>query len=144
MLAVLIRDQHIVHQRCRQVGRNHVRGGAQQHQHEAQGQLATVGMGEAPQAEQGPGRWRRVQHLGADRAFFLLRLQRRLAAGAHFLLRFQHGLARQVAVEALDELFQHADRMQVLAQSEAPRRQAAVVVEQFQVADTGVVMVRQA
>lgn len=83
-------------------------------------------------------------HLGADRAFFLLGLQRRLAAGTHFLLRFQHGLARQVAVEALDELFQHADRVQVLSQSEAPRGQAAVVVEQFQVADTGVVVVRQA
>ena len=85
-----------------------------------------------------------MQHLGADRTLLLLRLQRRLAAWTHFLLRFQHGLARQMAVEALDELFQHADRVQILAQGEAPRSQAAVVVEQLQVADTGVVMVRQA
>jgi hypothetical protein len=143
LLPVLVRDQDIVHQRHRQVRRNHVRAGAGEHQDEAEQQLALVGLGEAPQAEQGPGRGRRMQHLGADRAFFLVRLQRRLAARTGVLLGRLHrdagGDAFHLVVEGVDD----ADRVQVLAQGEAPGRQQAVLVDQFEMADAGMVVVLQ-
>jgi hypothetical protein len=70
-LAVLVGDQHVVHQRHGQVGRHQVGGGRHQRQQEAPEQLALVGPGEAPQAQQGPGRRRGVDLAGADRAFVL-------------------------------------------------------------------------
>ena len=75
-LAVLVRDQHVVHQRHRQVGRHQRRGGRGQRQQEAGQQLALVGLGKTPQAEQGPGRRRCSYFARADRALFLVRRQR--------------------------------------------------------------------
>ncbi len=139
--AALVRDQHIVHQRDGQVGRDHVRAGPQQHQRKAQRQLALVRLGEAPQAEQRPGRRRRVDHLGADRTFFLVRLERRLAAWADIFFFAHHRHAAGVAVAVGGKLLDQADRLQVLAQREAPRGQAAAVIDQFQMPHAGMIVV---
>jgi hypothetical protein len=48
-----------------------------------------------------------------------------------------------VAVDLVAELVDQADRLQVLAQGEAPGRQRPLVVDQFEVADAGVVVVAQ-
>ena len=48
--------------------------------------------------------------------------------------------ARQGRVQQGSELLGQAQRMQVLAQREAPGRQAAVTVEQLQVAHAGMVV----
>src|SRR5471032_2345291 len=142
-LAVLVGDQHLVGQRLGQRGRDQRRGGAEQHQDKAQRQLAAIRLGEAPQAEQRPRRRRRVDDLGADRALILVRLERRLAARADVFV-FEHDrLAADVAVAVRVELFDQADRIQVLAQREAPGGQPALLIKQLEVADAGVVVVLQ-
>ena len=58
-LAVLVRDQHLVHQRHGQVGR-HQRGGSRgQREQKSRQQLQPIRVGKAPQPEQHPGRRRR-------------------------------------------------------------------------------------
>ena len=144
-LAVLVRDQHVVHQRHGQVRRDHVRRGTGQHQEEAQRQLA-AGTGLAKRH-----RRNRVQVDGGV-CSTLVQIGHSswsgssgaLQLGQMFCSADLHRLAAQVAVQLLAELVEHADRVQVLAQREAPGGQPAVLVDQFQVADAGVVVVRAA
>ena len=143
MLAVLERNQHLVHQWNGQVGRHLAGRGAQQHEHKAQQQLAPVGPRKAPQAQQRPGGGRRVNHRGANRAFLLVGLQRRFATGAHRLQQRRHRQATDRAVLLRHELVHQAQCLQVLAQGEAPAVQQPVGVQQFQVADARVVVVGQ-
>nr|GEU28367.1 hypothetical protein [Tanacetum cinerariifolium] len=141
--AVLVRDQHLVHQRDGQIRRNHVRARGQQHQHEAQAQLQFIRTGKAPQAEQGPGGRRRVHHLGAHGAFFLVRFQRRLAAGADIGVVADDGHAAGVAVALGGKVLDQADRLQILAQRKAPGAQPAARAHQFQVAHARMIVVCQ-
>ena len=72
LLAVLERDQHLVHQRHGQVGRHQRgRGGQPASARNPASSCLLVGPGKAPQAQQHPGRRRRMQLAGADRAFVL-------------------------------------------------------------------------
>jgi hypothetical protein len=59
------------------------------------------------------------------------------------LLGRLHGDAADVAFDLVLELVDDADGLQILAQGKAPGRQQAVLVDQFEVADTGVIVVAQ-
>ena len=77
LLPVLERDQHVVHQRHGQVGRHQRGGGRGQRQQEAGDQLLAVGPGEAPQAQQHPGRGRRLRASVRRRSRRVVRHRRR-------------------------------------------------------------------
>ena len=79
LLAVLERNQDVVHQRNRQVGRHQRGRGRGQRQQKTGQQLVAIGMGKAPQAQQHPGRRRRMQRAGAGRAYLAVGRQRQIA-----------------------------------------------------------------
>ena len=143
ILPVLQRNQHFVDQGNRQIGRHLAGGSAQQHQHKTQQQLAAVGLGELPQAQQGPGRWRGVHDFGTDRALLGVGLQRGLATRTQGLRRSGQRYATHGAAMPGRKFVHQAQRLQVAAQGEAPAVQQAAGVAQLQMAHSGMVMVGQ-
>ena len=149
LLAVLERDQDVVHQRNRQVRWHQRRGGRRQRERETGGELFAVGVGEAPQPQQHPGRGHRLHFAAAHRAVFAALRQRRLARRTQRELidaGITHGrtLRRQTARLLQFEQCHQAQRVDVLCQREAPDGQPAVLVVQRQCADSAVVAVPQA
>src|SRR5574343_372058 len=142
-LAVLERDQDVVHQRHGQVGRHQLGGRRGQRQQETGEQLPAVGAGKAPEAEQGPGRGRDGRFAVADRAFVFARRQRGLAFRAAVFAGALYRLARNDAVAIEVEFANDAQGSQVLGQRVTPGGQLALFIDQFQGADAGVVMVIQ-
>ena len=81
--AVLIGDQHLVHQRHGQIGRHQGGGRRSQHQQKTAQQLPLVRLGETPQAQQHPTRGRHCRFNVAEHTLFLVGCQRYQALGAN-------------------------------------------------------------
>ena len=137
-LPVLEGDQHVVHQRHGQIRRHQLRCGGEQGQRESEQQLPAVGAGKTPETEKRPGGWRDIAFPAAGRAFVQIGGDWRVASGAHFFWRARGCIALQ------REFANEAQGGQIVFQGVAPDRKALPVVEQFQCADSGVVMVGQA
>jgi hypothetical protein len=103
-LAVLERNQDVVHQRNRQV-RRHQRGRRRgQCEQKPRNELALIGPRKPPQAQQHPGRGLRRLGAGAGRAFFAVGRQWRMADGAYGCLRyFVRGATCRLLLEALQQ-----------------------------------------
>ncbi len=148
LLAVLERDQDVVHQRNRQVGWHQGGGSRGQGQCETTGQGLSVGFGEAPQAQQHPGRRHGLNFTAANRAVVAVRRQggpARRAQGqfvdrrAEFVSTCTPGTPGLMRIEQGDQ----AQCKDVLRQRESPDCQPAEVVVQFQCADAAVVGMAQ-
>ncbi len=84
-LAVLIRNQHVIHQRPHQIRRHQRGSGRNQHQDETQRQHAFVRLGKTREPEQSPGRRWRFAFFGTNQALIAIRRQRRFALRARSL-----------------------------------------------------------
>ncbi len=142
-LAVLERDQHVVHQRHGQVRRYQSGDCGGQGQQEAGQQLPLVGLGETPQAKECPGgRWS-LGFPGADRTLLDARIEGSLTLGTEDFLGPGHRLAGNRAFELFLESPQDIECGYVVAQGIAPAGQAAARIHQFQSADAAVVAMVQ-
>mmetsp|Transcript_21531 Transcript_21531/g.83650 ORF Transcript_21531/g.83650 Transcript_21531/m.83650 type:complete len:653 (-) Transcript_21531:1654-3612(-) len=130
-LAALERNQHPVHQRHGQVGRDQGRTGRAQHQREPQQQLALVGPREAPQPQQHPGAGRRG-------AFAKVEIRVLVSAGI-----VGHDLARQ-ALQFTVKGIRETHRRRIAGQGEAPAREATARVKQLHEGQAAVVAQPQA
>lgn len=84
-----------------------------------------------------------MDHLGADGAVFLVRLQRCLATGAYVVQGLCQGFACDVALQLGVKLVHQPDGMKVLAQCETPGGQQTVAIDQIEVPNTRMVVVAQ-
>ena len=134
LLAVLKGNQHIVHQRNRQIRRHQRGSGGRQREQKPAEQLEPVGPGKTPQAQQHPGRRRCAQGLGTHRAGLAVWRQQRLTFGAQRDVVFSWlvglGLGKQP---------NQAQRLNVDRQGETPHSQPRVTLVQCQRANAGMV-----
>ena len=137
--AILERYQHVIHQGDGQIGRHQGGRGGRQGEQKAGKQLPAIGAGKAPQAEQGPGRWRRMQFAGADRALVHPGLQGRLAIRAEILVAAQRCLSAHMTQYLLLELIDQTQGRHILRQGVAPQRQPPLPILQFQGGHPGMV-----
>ena len=131
LLAVLERDQDVVHQRDGEVGRNQRCGRGRQRERETGRQLLAVGPGKPPQAQQHPrgglGRLRTC----AGGAFVGVGRQGRVAGGAGGLFGLVVGAALAPRNLLLKPLHQ-AQGLRMVGQREAPQGQPLVGGMQFE------------
>ncbi len=127
LLPVLVRDQHIVHQRHGQVGRNHVRGRCPA---ASAGSRAAAGRGTAGRSATGGTASRSTAACGSPWCRSGIHPGPAPAApcssGRRSGRRPRRGMPSTVALQLRLELIDHAHCQQVLAQREAPGRQPAV------------------
>jgi len=143
LLAVLKRDQHLVHQRHGHVGRDQgcCRGG--QGQQETRQQLFFIGLGETPQTKQAPGRGRSVDLTGTNGTRIARIFQGQLALGTTRRFKFDHGLATsQQRLAGIPDLLQ-AHGQHIVAKRETPLGQPLLLVDQSQMPYSCMVMVGQ-
>lgn len=82
-----------------------------------------------------------MHNFGADRAFILIRLQWRLATRATMPIGLDGRLPSNMTGQLDLELVEQAYGVQIAPKRESPSGQAPICVVQFQMANTGVVMV---
>ncbi|MCY1295068.1 hypothetical protein D9M70_443900 [compost metagenome] len=131
---VLVRNQHLVHQRHGQVRRYQRGAGGQHRQHETGQQLPAVRLGKAPQAQQRPGRRRRFQLAVALGALLFIRRQRRLAGRARHFAWLAHS-GRGGGIAAHLELVGQPQRGRIVTKRISPAGQPARWAGQFEGAD---------
>jgi len=141
--AVLIGNQNVVHQGHGQVRGHQGGSGGNQGADEARQELLAVGLGKAPEAEQGPGGRGLLQFPGAGRAFVLAGHQGGVATGT--ALHLGHG-GRHPGQEGLALALIMDDQAAgggILAQGIGPAGNAAAGFPQLQLADAALVLALQ-